>query len=173
MPFASFTRPSLLAFACATALLAAPAGSAWAQKLKTVDFKAGLTITETLIGASADCALIFAVSGSGYATTLGPVTFTSTDCVNLSPTGDGSLTFASNNVTLTVAGGDTLTGSYGGTATPQPAPIMGIAGTVTITGGTGRYLNASGSATIEGVEVITPPTGTGALFISGKLALPK
>ncbi|MEO7150782.1 MAG: hypothetical protein ABIX46_03575 [Burkholderiaceae bacterium] len=144
-----------------------------AAKGKTLEFKAGLTISETAIGSSGSCALIFAVTGSGYATSLGPVTFTSTDCVN--PGVDGTLTFTSTNVSLKVAGGDTLTGSYDGTATPQPAPFMGIRGDVTFDGGSGRFMNASGAATIDGVEVITftPPSGAGTLFISGSITLPK
>ena len=73
-------------------------------------------------------------------------------------------------VTLTTANGDQLFGSYAGTATGAPYPIESISASLKISGGTGRYANASGSATIEGVENIGTVPAVGVLVISGRLS---
>ena len=54
--------------------------------------------------------------------------------------------------------------------TGAPAPIDSICANLTISGGTGRYLNASGSANIEGVENIGSMPAVGVLVISGRLS---
>ena len=56
----------------------------------------------------------------------------------------------------TVASGDQLFGTYVGSASviqpPTPVAIFGITGTLTFTGGTGRFTGAAGTATMSGTE---------------------
>jgi hypothetical protein len=61
--------------------------------------------------------------------------------------------------TFTAANGDTLTVIVSGTATPPNAQGMSdLALTDTLIGGTGRFTNASGSASVTGLSQATGPT---------------
>jgi hypothetical protein len=54
----------------------------------------------------------------------------------------------------TAANGDQIFGTYVGTATviqpPSPVAIFSVNGTITFTGGTGRFAGATGSTTMAG-----------------------
>ena len=154
-----------------TAVLAPPA---MADGGRTIKLRIGVAITEMIgAGDSPACPLIGQITGSGYSTELGAVGIRATDCFVPTDATGTSFAFATKPgtvVTLTTANGDQLFGSYAGTATGAPAPIESISANLTISGGTGRYLNASGSANIEGVENIGTMPAVGVLVISGRLS---
>ena len=84
--------------------------------------------------------------GIGFATHLGAFTYTNPHVVDLTTRhGCGSFT-------VTAANGDTVTADGCGDATivsgTPPNAILSIAETATITGGTGRFANATGSFTV-------------------------
>ena len=141
-------------------------------KTITVDLRIGVAFTETIgPGDSLKCPVIGQINGNGYSTVLGAVGIQSTDCILPADATFSSFKFSSYpRVTLTTRNGDEIWGTYDGIATGAPPPIASISATLTIAGGTGRYKNASGSATIEGVENIGLMPAVGVLVISGKLS---
>jgi hypothetical protein len=84
------------------------------------------------------------VEGTGQAAHLGRYTFTFQNVVNTSTMiGTGTLT-------ITAANGDTLTADVTGTAGPSGTPnVVHVVETATITGGTGRFADATGGFTVE------------------------
>ena len=169
LPFLALIRLALSAAALA-ALVGQPA---LADGVKTVKLRIGVAITEEISpGDSVACPAIGHIVGSGYSTELGAVTVQATDCFVPDATTPGSFNFYTRPltfVTLSTANGQ-LFGSYAGTATGAPYPIESISASLKISGGTGRYANASGSANIEGVENIGTMPAVGVLVISGRLS---
>ena len=90
-------------------------------------------------------------AGGGTATHIGRYTITNSHCVDPS---SGALTGGS--FVKTAANGDQIFGTYVGTATviqaPAPVGIFRVSGTVTFTGGTGRFAGASGTTNMAGTE---------------------
>jgi hypothetical protein len=81
--------------------------------------------------------------GDGY-TTLGPLSF------SLQKGSSGGLFHGC--LTLTATNGDTLTATYDATAgPPNPNHFTAASGTLTFTGGTGRFSGATGSAKFTAV----------------------
>ena len=139
-------------------------------KTTTVDLRIGVAFTETIGQGDSLCQVIGQINGSGYSTVLGAVGIQSTDCI-VPDDAFSSFKFSSHpRVKLTTRNGDEIWGTYDGIATGAPPPIASISATLTIAGGTGRYKNASGSATIEGVENIGTVPAVGVLVISGMLS---
>ena len=106
------------------------------------------------ITADAQCPaplLLESYQGGGTATHVGKYTIVNSHCLN---PGTGALTGGS--FVKTAANGDQLSGTYVGTATviqpPSPIGIFSVRGTVTFTGGTGRFAGATGTTTMEGTE---------------------
>ena len=116
-----------------------------------VPLKAVIAINESLRAGNEDCPLFGDISGTGAGTHLGKVTLESTDCIiPLNP----SLTafvFFSNEVVLTVSNGDQIFAAYKGTLTAE-GPVGVIIGGYQITGGTGRFRNATGTGALQGTE---------------------
>ena len=94
--------------------------------------------------------------GTGNGTMLGRFTFEYDELVNLSTgTGDGSYE-------LTAANGDTITADWSGYGLPTDDPnVLLVVENATITGGTGRFANASGSFTVERMFDFTTNSGGG------------
>ncbi len=118
-----------------TAALAGPAAAAEKQ----VPFKGRLEgiVTVTPV----DSQFIFVrIQGTGNATHLGLFTVDIPHLVNLqTSTGIGSFAF-------TAANGETLTADFTGQATPTASPtVLSIVEIAVITGGTGRFADATGS----------------------------
>jgi hypothetical protein len=118
----------------------------------SVPFKASIAIQEHIqpIGAP-PCVLLGDISGTGTATQLGKVRLHAVDCINpIDPTFT-AFTFASRELVLTAANGDQIFATSMGTLT-----FTGQAGLITgsfeITGGTGRFANATGLGSLEGAE---------------------
>ena len=112
------------------------------------------------------------LSGSGWASHLGKATCSSdNEVVDFTqqplPTMTGTLT-------LTAANGDTLTGEMDAVAIPAPDGSITFFGTLTFTGGTGRFANAKGTAEFGGTG--TPNTtssgGTGWFSFEGTVTSP-
>ncbi len=170
-PALSFLRPALAA--CVLVALGSP--PALADKTTDIDLRIGVAITETIEpGDSMACPMIGRLSGHGYSTELGPVSVEATDCfVPTDATGTSFKFFTKPEtvVKLTTRNGDQVFGSYeNGLAKGAPFPIMSISANLKISGGTGLYRKASGSATIEGIENIGVVPAVGVLVISGKLS---
>jgi hypothetical protein len=93
--------------------------------------------------------LLESEEGGGTATHIGRYTIVNSHCLDPST---GVLT--GGTFTKTTANGDQIFGTYVGTATviqpPSPVGIFGLTGTVTFTGGTGRFVGATGTTDMEG-----------------------
>ena len=102
--------------------------------------------------------------GTGTATYLGKFTEHITLQVNI-PTGD-----ATGVATFTAANGDTLTATVDGHATATTTPgVVSIVEVYTITGGTGRFADATGSFTLE--STLDQTTGVSTGIFSGSIDL--
>ena len=97
----------------------------------------------------------------------GPVQIVTSDCPNLA-----TLDFTDGRLTLTNKKGEQLRGTYQGQLVPVgPAPTglrTKITGTVIITGGTGRFENATGSGVLGGFFDLTPSySASGQIIVTG------
>jgi hypothetical protein len=129
-------------------------------------FKASVAITEVIqpIG-TAPCFLVGDISGTGQATQLGKVTVVSSDCIN--PLSQTLFSFASNQLVLTSANGDQIFTLYSGTLTTEGG-VGVITGGYQIVGGTGRYSQATGAGSVQGLEDMS--TGKGLVQLTGTLS---
>jgi hypothetical protein len=94
--------------------------------------------------------------GTGNATQLGQFTFEYHEVVNLS-TGTGTGTYE-----FTAANGDTLIATWTGSGSPTSDPnVLSIIENATFTGGTGRFVNATGSFTVQRLFNFTTNSGAG------------
>ena len=101
-------------------------------------------------------------NGTGTATYLGKFTEHITLQVNI-PTGH-----ATGVATFTAANGDTLTATVDGQGTPTTTPgVVSIVEVYTITGGTGRFADATGSFTLE--MTLDQSTGVSSGTFSGAI----
>jgi hypothetical protein len=100
--------------------------------------------------------------GTGTATHLGKFTEHITLQVNI-PTGH-----ATGAATFTAANGDTLTATVDGQSTPTTIPgVLSIVEVYTITGGTGRFSDATGSFTLN--ATLDQATGVSSGTFSGTI----
>jgi hypothetical protein len=106
------------------------------------------------ITADAQCPtplLLESDEGSGTSTHTGKYTIVNSHCLN---PGTGALT--NGSFIKTAANGDRLSGTYIGSSTliqpPSPVGIFTVNGTITFTGGTGRFAGATGTTTMSGTE---------------------
>jgi hypothetical protein len=97
-----------------------------------------------------DCGDLFPVrvDGTGHATHVGAYTYSSRECVDF-----GSYPFPySGAFTITAANGDTIVGTYAGTASLDDDGVTILyQQTTTVTGGTGRFAHASGEFDVHGI----------------------
>ena len=91
------------------------------------------------------------VEGSGYGTQLGHFTMSIPHVVNT------TTRIAEGRYEFTAANGDSLTAEYTGQASPKAPGVLTVIDRATITGGTGRFANATGSFLAE--RVFTVATG--------------
>jgi hypothetical protein len=100
-------------------------------------------------------------NGGGTATYLGKFTEHNTMQINvLTRHGIGAATF-------TAANGDTLTATVDGQATPTSPGVLSIVEVYTVTGGTGRFADATGSFTLE--STLNQATGVSSGTLSGAI----
>ena len=99
--------------------------------------------------------------GTGTATYLGRYTEHITMQINL-PT-----RHSMGAATFTAANGDTLTATVDGQATPASPTTLSIVEVYTVTGGTGRFADATGSFTLE--STVDTTTGVSSGKLSGAI----
>jgi hypothetical protein len=105
------------------------------------------------------------IEGAGYATQLGRYTLQVPHVVN------PQTRIASGSYVFTAANGDTLTATFTGQATPTATPgVLTIEETATITGGTGRFSDATGTFTAR--RVFNQLTGVTTGSFEGRISSP-
>ena len=132
--------------------VAVPAGAAPVP----TPFTANLTAQGSFVPTAEEGVFAGTVVGAGRATHLGRVTVSSTETVDFtSPTGE--VLVQDGQMVVVAANGDELHWSYSGTGTPPDANgDFALSGTFAITGGTGRFADATGGGTFGGpASVVT------------------
>jgi hypothetical protein len=143
--------------------IAAPTSAAIARPMSG-------SFTGTVFFAAPRCGanlLTVGFEGTGVATHLGRMTGLATNCTTFDLAGD-AVPILDGEATFAAADGSTITATYAGA---QDAPVDGVAAyenTATVTGGTGRFADASGSWTISGAVDFNTGAITG--FLAGWLA---
>jgi hypothetical protein len=107
------------------------------------------------------------ITGHGSSALLGRLAFVATDCIT--PSGP-LFTFDKGRFIIMTTSGEQIFASYSGQFVPtgQGAQYIFSGATFQITGGTGRYLLASGGGSLQGNEDML--TGVGALKLTGKIS---
>jgi len=119
--------------------------------------------------------LLTTLEGGGTATHVGKYTIVNSHCVDPIT---GVLTDGS--FTKTAANGDQLFGTYVGNSSviqpPAPVGIFAVTGTLTYTGGTGRFADITGTAIMEGTLTADfsqqPVTAASTLIMVGEISSP-
>ena len=138
-----------------------------------VPFKATVRTQERMYPDRAVCPsypfLFGTTTGTGKASHLGAVSLVASDCFT---PGENTFSFSNGKLTLTAANGDELNAIYNGELHPlvntPPYTLYTISGNLTFTGGTGRFVGASGSGYLSGTENIK--TGQGQFEVTATLA---
>jgi hypothetical protein len=120
--------------------------------------------------------LLTTLEGGGTATHVGKYTIINSHCVD--PT---SGILSDGSFTKTAANGDQLFGTYVGTSSviqpPAPVGIFAVTGTLTYTGGTGRFADITGTAIMEGTLTADfskePVTASSTLIMVGEISSPR
>jgi hypothetical protein len=130
-----------------------------------VPFKGTFTATGTAADIPGDrCpALTIQIQGTGTATHLGRLTTVQSHCVT-----PPSFDFTNGQFTLTAANGDQLFGTYEGEFLPLDPPLAAIDGELTFTGGTGRFVGATGTGDASGVQNLA--TGDATVVLEGTIS---
>ena len=119
--------------------------------------------------------LLTVLEGGGTATHVGKYTIVNSHCLD-----PATGAFTGGTFTKTAANGDQLFGTYVGNSTviqpPAPVGIFGVTGTLTYTGGTGRFAGITGTASMEGTLQADfsqqPVTATSTLIMVGEISSP-
>jgi hypothetical protein len=129
-----------------------------------VPFKGTLAGTATITPLGGPIVAV-EIDATGTATYLGRFTLEAPHTVN-----QATLT-AVGTYTLTAANGDTITADLAGTARMvEPPNVIAITETATVTGGTGRFADASGTIQVE--RVFNRATGVTTGSFSGWISTP-
>jgi hypothetical protein len=129
-----------------------------------VPFKGTLAGTATITPLGGPVVAV-EIDATGTATYLGRFTLEAPHTVN-----QATLT-AVGTYTLTAANGDTITADLAGTARMvEPPNVIAITETATVTGGTGRFADASGTIHVE--RVFNRATGVTTGSFSGCISTP-
>jgi hypothetical protein len=148
------------------ALAAVLFGAAPAHADHQVPFRATDTGTFSFVPTSVPAVVETTDVGTGHATHLGKYTFRATERINLL-----TLAVTDGRYTLTAANGDTLEGTYSGQAqTTSTAGVITYLVSGPITGGTGRFVGATGYVTWNGGGDLT--VGTLYDTITGYISAP-
>ena len=124
--------------------------------------------THEQVGYKPDCPSKFGgtTTATGKGSHLGKVSLVATDCIIPM---ENHFTFE-GKFELTASNGDKLTGKYSGSFIPlDTPPIYSLSDAVfQITGGTGRFSKATGSAELQGTQNIQ--TGNGKMEVNGTIS---
>ena len=157
---AALSLASLAAACSGSAGPASPSaspGTGLSLSAHDLPFKGRLEGTYTLAFPNAQT-LVVEGTGTGNATQFGRFTFIYDEVVNLA-TGVGTGTYE-----FTAANGDTLSAEWTGAGFPTPDPnVLLIVENATISGGTGRFADASGSFTVERLFSFITNAGDGSV----------
>ena len=165
---------SSLVRALAAGAIVAGASAAMAGPTN-VPFKASVDINENVAFLFVPpCFAIGTLTGSGTATHLGKIKGAALDCINptapISFNSPMSYAYSSTKVVFTADNGDMLYLAYAGTLTAQASGPHVIAGHFVITGGTSRFVGASGGGTMSGSEDLSSlGSGTGKASFDGTI----
>lgn len=102
-------------------------------------------------------------TGSGTALHLGAITWNSDETASFVPCPPPTfpaIIEVSGHFTITAANGDEIHGEYHTTGTFDPASGVSVSGGYTLTSGTGRFSNVTGSGVITANGAATPPFET-------------
>jgi len=125
-------------------------------------------VFQELVTPSATCASGLSGNLSGYGTSpeLGRIAFLSSDCFSQN---GPVFTFSNGKLVLTTVTGEVLFANYGGQVLATGEGTNGVlnGATFQITGGTGKFKNATGGGTLSGTEDLA--TGRGALQLTGTI----
>lgn len=125
-------------------------------------------VTQEKSGLNPDCPSGFGgtTTGTGKSTHMGKISIAANDCITPA---DNHYAFI-GKLTITAANGDKLSGDYSGSLVPaETVPVYSFSNaTFQITGGTGRFSKASGSAEIKGNQDIK--TGKGKMEVDGTIS---
>ena len=125
----------------------------------------GTVSTVATVSQLNDCEVSVITSGEGQATYLGNFTWQSTHTLNVCTT---PFTGSDGSLTLTAADGDQLFGTYT-TTTQFISPLLAAFDfTITVTGGTGRFANTTG--TIKATGQADRSTNTGTATLTGTIS---
>jgi hypothetical protein len=173
-------RTAVKLLALSAALAAGPAAAKNEALVAGIQFGEALgALPDDCVSGGAGPALGGYIQGTGLATVVGAFQLASVDCIQTSsPEGDPPFAFSSSSFTLTTANGDAIHATYSGTATPVSAQtpwLLALRGTVTFTGGTGRFAKVKGSGTLSGIEDISPlqslQPARGYLTLTGQISV--
>ena len=155
-------------------------GSATAARADTVTFN--WTINGTVTTTPAPPLVNFVAPGTGTVSPFGSATFFAMGTIDPTMPNPNGSSPVTGTFTLTFAGADSFTGTFTGENFP-PDPVTGLrpfTRIFTITGGTGIFSMASGSATAAGASLLTSPglldfsfTGQGTVTAPGLTAVPE
>jgi hypothetical protein len=165
MRISHFSKRNVISAILLTAMVS-PSVALSGEKTDT-PLKASL-MTQEQARYTPDCPSKFGgtITGTGKSTHLGKVSLKAADCITPM---ENHFTFK-GTFTLTAANGDKLTGDYSGSFVPKDAaPMYALSDAkFQITGGTGRFAQASGSAKLQGTQNIQ--TGKGKLEVDGTIS---
>ena len=151
----------------ALATVAVPTASAGAT---TVPFRATIAETFTINPACFPARLCGDITGSGHGSHLGKIGESAAIVSYLSTPLGGGCFPETRTTTLTAANGDELTLAAAGTNCPTSPTTVAASDTFTVTGGTGRFVGASGSGTVS--ATVDLATSTAVVTLSGVLSSP-
>ena len=165
MKISGFSKYNVISAILLTAMVS-PSAALSGEKTDR-PLKASL-VTQEQVGFTPDCPSKFGgtITGTGKSTHMGNVSLTAADCITPM---ENHFTFK-GTFTLTAANGDKLTGDYTGSFVPKDAaPMYSYSDAkFKITGGTGRFAQATGSAELQGDQNIQ--TGKGKLEVNGSIS---
>lgn len=155
--------------ALAAALVGSPASA------QTIDFDGTNIVVDQLAPPGGRCVPPFAntisfgpgdIRSEGI-TTIGPITETSSHCVNSLPPTD----LVDGRLTIGFRAGDTITATFSGRAAATATPgTFAVVENVIVTGGTGRFVGASGSFTQNGPLAVAGGMATFMGVIDGQIS---
>jgi hypothetical protein len=140
------TLLAILAAVAAVLLTTPPVATAAA----TTPFKSEVTAQASLAETPVPGVLTLTGSGVGHASHLGNVSVSNTETLDF-VTSPGGLAIRDGRMVMVAANGDELHWAYEGAGSlPDTQGVSAFSGTFLVTGGTGRFADATGSGTFYG-----------------------